>query len=171
MTIEFKGQESQEPQAVTKAKKNTDYSASAVNLCNPVVIQEAHEVLRGIQQKKLDLQDRINACIPNELKVELANLEKEELSHINELKWQIDQFGSYQDLMAGFYALKQRKVSLSYDPNVLRIKHPKEAELVITEVVDSKKLDGLVKAGLLDKGSLITEGITKETESYAYIIK
>ena len=154
----------------TKTKKNTDYSASAVNLTNHECFKGMFLALRDWQEKKAQLEAELKVRNA-EIYQLLEGCDKEIFTITNDIKLSIDQYGSYQDLENGIYAVKQRKVSLSYDPKVLRIKHPKEAELVITEIVDSKKLDGLVKGGLLDKGALITEGIAKETESYAYIIK
>lgn len=157
--------------AEIKTKKNTDYSASAVFLCNPAEVTVGYAVLKSGRENLMALREKADSLIPQALKDEIELCQKQITEQENGLRTAIDQFGSYQDIETGEYALKQRKVSVSYDSKILRLKHPKEAELVIEETVNTTKINGLVKGGLLDLGALKTEGITKESESFVYIIK
>jgi len=155
----------------TKTKKNLDYSASAVNLTNP---PEVAEVLRCQIARRMtlnQLRNQAEDCVPLVLRNRIKELEEEIASENEGIKGYIDSFGSYQNLDLGIYALKQRRVSVSYDPKTLRSFHPAEANLVIEETVNSTKINGLIRGGLLDPGTLKTEGITKEAESFVYIIK
>ncbi len=154
-----------------KTRKNPSYEASAVNLTNDGMVGMALVAY----QKKLallsDLQEQAANLVPIELQEQIDRIQKDITSSLEEIKTLIDKFGSFQQPEYGRYAIKQRKVSLNYDPKVFRIKHPDFAPAVIVEMVDTKKIDGLIKGGLLDKGALITEGTAGETESFSYIIR
>lgn len=152
-------------------KTNVDYSNSAVNLTNPPQVVESLLAQRERQLRLADLQDKMNACIPNELKVELANLQKEIATENEGIKGYIDTFGSYQDLERGMYAVKQRKVSVSYDPQIFRVQYPAYAPAVIKETVDTAKITGLIKGGLLTPEDLENKGVSMKSESYSYIIR
>ena len=150
---------------------NIDYSKSAVNLTNP---RELKDALGAQGERMLDLarlQEKIDACVPSELKVELANLQKEIVAENEGIRGYIDTLGSYQNVEAGMYAVKQRKVSISYDPQVFRAQYPDYAPAVIKETVDGTKLNGLIKGGLLTQEDLEKKGVSTKSESFAYIIK
>ena len=80
-------------------------------------------------------------------------------------------YGSYQDLDKGWYAVKQRKVSKSYNAEAFEKTYPQFAPAVIIKTVDTTKLNGLIKGGLLAEDDLVDVHIIKESESFAYIIK
>ncbi len=152
-----------------KTKKNTDYSASAVNLCNPPEVKELLERLRVRQSELTAVAEKIEACVPVETRKErdfitgvIGELEKT-------IRERIDLLGSYQDLVTGEYAVKQRKESITYLPDKIKSVLPKFASAVIEESVNKKALEGLLKGGL------VTSEQAKECSiasmSYAYIIK
>jgi hypothetical protein len=151
-------------------KKNTDFSSSAVNLTNP---PEVKEVLYAQVKRVTDLdalRDRADAFIPDELKEMILKLESEIGVEDKSIRGFIDTFGSYQDLELGRYALKQRRESVTYKPELARKILPGNlASFAIMEVVDVKAIEGLVK------GKIITPEQAKACgevhESYAYIIK
>ncbi len=155
----------------SKTKKNMDYSASAVNLTNRPEVEEKLSHFRMLIAKSKELTEKASTYIPASITAELECIQHELDEDNKAIRVAIEIFGSYQDIATGSYALKQRKVSISYDPKELRTKHPAEAALVIEETVNATKINGLIKGGLLDAGMLKTEGITKETESFAYIIR
>lgn len=154
-----------------KFKKNPDFTASAVNLKNAPEVEKLLSELRVTQVRENDVMTKINEAIPVDLRLVLIGLQNNKKRLISEIEVAINLYGSYQDVPTGAYALKQRKVSLSYDPKLFRTKHPEFAPAVVIETVDTKKIDGLIKGGLLDKSALITEGVATESESFAYIIK
>ena len=152
-------------------KKNPDFSASAVNLTNPAIVQNYLTIYHADCQSLADLQAQAAACVPLDLQAEIRAYQEILAKDQRNLRTLIDSDGSYQDIEKGIYAIKQRKVSVSYDPHLLRTCHRVEAELVIEETVNRTKIEGLLKAKLLDAIALKAEGITRETETFAYIIK
>jgi hypothetical protein len=163
---------------VTESKgKNTDYSASAVKLVNPPQIKEW---LEGQNNRMIDLanlQEKIDACIPVELKAELECLQKEVAAEVEAIKGWIDQEGSYQDLNLGWYAVKQREVSKTYNAEPFEVRYPEYSRAVIIKAVDVTKLTGLIKGGLINEEDLKKESpggypaVITEKEAFSYIIK
>lgn len=148
-------------------KKNTDYSASAVNLVNPV---EVGCKLAELAQLKIN-QARLEAVLQAYPEYgELAVLHRAQGLLEVQIKELIDEQGSFQDLEAGIYAVKQRREKLTYQVDLV-IQHlsSKLADLVLVKTVDSKALDGLVK------GKLVTPEEARQCatvkEDFAYIIK
>jgi hypothetical protein len=156
----------------TEAKKrNIDYSNSAVNLINPELLGELLESLKYQEIELQELRDKANSYIPAET---LSAIEQMNMA-VNDsralITKTIESLGSYQNLDLGFYAIKQRKVSKSYDPDVFKLAYPMFAPAVIIEAVDTVKLNGLVKGGLITEESLKTNGVITEKESFQFIIK
>jgi len=155
---------------------NIDYSKSAVNLVNPDSVKSLL-VIRGIQATSLaeyqgELRKRngdIFAAI-NEISEAMDD-------NTAEIRRAIEADGSYQDLVAGLYGLKQRKVSYTYDPSLFRAKYPEYAPAVLRRVVDEEKLAGLIRGRLITMEDLLqpsppTElAVATEKPSYVYIIR
>ncbi len=159
---------------VTEAKvtrKNTDYSGSAVNLVNPPELQDLLSRLHEAQGNANDIKARMDATIPPELIK--ANMQiQETIASLNtEIRTAIDKYGSYQDVVNGAYALKQRKITKSYNATAFETAYPQFAPAVIMKAVDVAKLNGLIKGGLITESALKTSSVMVESESYAYIIK
>lgn len=154
-------------------RKNTDYSNSAVKMCNPATIQTALHGLALLESELASIQEEIKNYIPAELMNQEAGVQMAIESTKNLIKGMIDSDGSYQDLSAGWYAVKQRKVSRSYNPTAFERNYPEFASAVIVKAVDTVKLNGLIKGGLLNEDNLKNPdvGVITETESYSYIIK
>ncbi len=155
---------------VETKRKNTDYSQSAVMLTNPPQVMDLltkyHRLGNEIEKIQLEIDD----CIPRAL-VEKRDAIQQELSETNKtLRQAIDEFGSYQNLDYGEYAVKQKRESITYQAVLTKkVLEPKLAGLVIVESVDGKALDGLVKGGLVTALQARECGEVKET--FAYIIK
>ena len=163
--------------------KNTDYSASAVKLCNPesigFLLAQYHAELAAIQT----LNDEIQKLIPKELTDKIAEYQKSHSECEVELRKVIEEQGSYQDLEKGWYAVKQRKVSKSYNAEAFEKTYPQYAPAIIIKAVDTTKLNGLLKGGLITEQDLRkrmpafaedtvgNDPIMHESESFAYIIK
>jgi hypothetical protein len=152
----------------TKSRKATDYSASAVNLVNPPEVLDAILRFRAMQTDIDNLDATLHAYPEYEqmivMQQEMATLRKE----AQEL---IEKYGSYQDLEKGWYGIKQRAVSKSYNAQAFKLTYPQFTPAVIIETVNEKALQGLIKGNLLTDTDLKTRGITQETESYRFIIK
>ena len=154
-------------------RKNIDYSASAVNLTNPVQLQVDLRALDGLAKQIEELQAKMDACIPQELITSMDSLQTQRRACEVGLRSDIESYGSFQDLSLGWYAVKQRKVSVSYDAARFKFLYPQYALAVIIESVDTAKLKGLLKGGLLREEDLKHPdvAIAKESESFAYIVK
>lgn len=148
-------------------EKNKDYSASAVHLCNPPELKKVLEERRDFISHIANLKALLEAY-PEW--AELRKAEQRLADHDQYIREAINQFGSYQDVDKGWYALKQRKESITYTPELVKIiLEPKLASLVIVESVDSKALNSLVKGGLVSPEQIQQCGEVKE--SYAYIVR
>ncbi len=151
-------------------KKNPDYSGSAVMLTNPPQVMIDLQAIRGLNNQMAELQEKVKLCIPQEIKDEIAKVQAklDEASGI--IRADIETYGSYQDIDKGEYALKQKRESIIYKPELVRQYAPsKVASFVLIESVDTKALDALVKAGQLTPVEARQCGEVKE--SFAYIIK
>ena len=151
--------------------KNTDYSASAVKMVNP---PETHTLLGELKNLKADLlvlNEQVDALIPQELRDRIEICQKWIIEKEVDIRLAVDMFGSYQDLDKGWYAVKQRKVSKSYDAQKFKSIYPSFTPVVIIEAVNEKALSGLIKGGLLTEDELEVHDIVKKSESFAYIIK
>ena len=151
----------------TKVKKNPDYSASAVNLTNPSEVALTLVHIKLLQAEIDNLDDVMKSYPEYEQMVdkqqELAKLRKE-------AEMEIDTYGSYQDTEKGFYALKQRAVTVSYlADRVHEHLPPAMVAAVIVESVDKGTVEALVKAGRITPDQ--QEAISQKIEVYKYIIR
>ena len=153
-----------------KIKTNPDFTASAVNLTNPEGVRHLYCQLRQAQETLDATSCAIEASVPANLKAE-RKLYEEAVTRLEKfLREAIDAEGSYQDLACGSYALKQRRETVRYSPAMTRQALPmKLADLVVVDTVDARKLEGLVKGGLVTPDQAKQCG--EVTLSYAYIIR
>jgi len=151
--------------------KNTDYSASAVNLKNDINLAIDLQAYHGLSDQIKELQIKIDAAIPQEMKDQLSSWQTQLNACGEAVRTDIEQYGSYQDLDKGWYAVKQRKISKSYNAGLFRTYFPEFAPAVIIEAIDTTKLNGLIKGGLLNEEGLKRVSILEEKESFSIIIK
>jgi len=152
-----------------KVKKNADYSASAVNLTNDPDVAAFYFQLKQAMAGLDAANTAIEASVPESLLSERTKLEGEVERLQRELRLAIDAKGSFQDVPVGYYALKQRKVSVTYSPQGVRDAMPDFAKAVIEETVNKAKVEGLLKGGLISQAQV--DKASSKTESFAYIIK
>jgi len=89
-----------------------------------------------------------------------------------QIRAMIDALGSYQDLKAGHYALKYRRVSKEYHADKFAGNpYDQYRPAVIAEAINVQALNGLIKGKLLDEADLIQHGIITEKENFAIVIK
>ena len=151
-------------------KFGTDYSNSAIDLKNPLEVRDLLLAYGKAQDARDIAQGKLQAIIDKlPEQVEFTKAVADMAQAHKAVKAAIDRCGSYQDIPAGLYALKQGRTSVAYNPNMVREMMPQFASAVITEVVDSTKIHGLIKGGLLD--AVTQERIAVRTElAPAYII-
>ncbi len=149
-------------------KKNPDYSASAVKLCNPPEIAGELIELHIAQEQAKILEVSLEE---NELYLDLKGKQKkiaDITTHIREL---IDTLGSYQDLLAGVYAIKQLKRTKVYSATNFESCFPEYATAVLTKSINVPVLEGLIKGNLLNEDGLRRAHIIEDKESFAYIVR
>ena len=149
-------------------KRNPDYSATAVNLCNPAEVCTKLTELHAAQENIAKLDSLLQAMPEYE---DMKKFEKKAADITAQIKDMVDHLGSYQDTEAGTYALKYKRVSKSYNAERFKANYEKLAPAVIVEQVNVKALEGLIKGGLVTETDLDTHQIIERTESYAYIVK
>lgn len=151
----------------TKTRKVIDYTASAVDLRNDPLLSTKLYQLSIAQERVEEHQKALEAT--DAYKV-LKTYQEASDKITAEIKQMIDTLGSFQDMGAGFYAVKQRRESIIYKPELVRQYAPsKVASFVLIESVDSKALDALLKAGQITPEQARQCGEVKE--SFAYIVK
>jgi hypothetical protein len=153
-----------------KVRENTDYSASAVNLGNNLTVIAKLGDLEALRDELNKCRAEAEALIPQDIKDRISEYVKAIADCEESLRMDIDTFGSYQNVKQGRYAVKQRKESISYKPELVRQYAPaKVVSFVIVEAVDAKAMDALIKAGQVTQEDARKCGEVKE--SFAYIIK
>lgn len=147
-------------------RKKTDYTNSAVNLRNPPELKPLLTDLARLKHRHATLQ----------VELQLTQLYTEIVARLNDItdcenaiREAIETYGSYQDLDTGDYAIKQRKVSITYIVARVREFIRPYADAVIEEVVSKGKLEGLRKGGLVSQEDL--DRCADTTASFSFIIK
>ena len=149
-------------------KKNPDFTASAVNLCNPPEIGKKLMELQDAQAKARTLDANLVAMPEYQ---ELKAQEKLAADITAQIRGMVEAQGSYQDIDNGFYAVKQRRLTKQYNAELVESLYPEYAQAIIKKAVDTVKLNGLVKGGLVSEEALRRGLALTETETYAFIIK
>lgn len=149
--------------------KNIDYTKSAVNLTNSPKLKVSLDILHDIQNRIDEVKVSIDMAIPKDLKDILATLQEQYDGCRKAIITDIDNVGSYQDIVSGIYAVKQKRVSINYKPELVRLHAPNAVPMVIIESVDQDAMTKLVKDGFVSsEQSKLCADIK---ESYNYIIK
>ena len=153
-----------------KPRKNPDYSTSAVNLTNPPQVVDLLAKYHAEEEMLFALSKKADEAVPQDIKDAIASQSKAIIETGKAIRLAIDQLGSYQDVESGWYALKQRRESIAYKPELVRQYAPsKVASFVLVESVDSKAMEAMLKTGQLSLEQARQCGEIKE--SFAYIVK
>lgn len=147
-------------------KKKSDYTNSAVNLCNPPELKSLLTDMARLKHREATLQTQLHET---QLYTELIARQNDIAVCEHSIREAIDAHGSYQDLDAGDYAIKQKRLSITYVVAKVREFIRTYAEAVIEEAVSKPKLEGLRKGGLVTQEDL--DRCAETTESFAYVIK
>lgn len=143
--------------------KNPDYTASAVKLTNsPEVKGLFHEWLtaKDLANEAKEAFDKVTAELPEFDKAEQAIALLKET--IQNLEAAIKEFGSYQDIEQGLYALRQKRQQISYDPQMVKEHIPDYADKILSQV-DTTVLRGLITGKLVTKEQADKCAIVKES--------
>lgn len=155
-----------------KVKKNPDFGASAVKLCNPPIVLKELNDLRDLEKQLADAEAEAQAIIPKELTQRIDGLKSAIADADKAIRTFIDSEGSYQDVEAGVYGLKYSKQSVNYNANAFVSLYPEYETFAVTKMVDPKAFALLQKAGkLADEAKLKELGIISVSETFAYKIK
>lgn len=151
-------------------KRNPDYSASAVNLTNSSQVMDLLAKYHAEERVLSNLRQQAIDAVPKELQELIALHTRTQFDIDKVLRQSIDEHGSFQNVDAGQYAIRQRRESIIYKPELVRCYAPsKVASFVLIESVDKNAMDAMIKTGQ------ITPEVAKQCgevkESFAYIIK
>lgn len=141
-------------------KKNPDYTNSAVSITNAAMLEPLLAGRRMKQSQILSDTEKLQE-VPIYKMVQQRQKELAELDLV--IKETVDRLGGYQDIAAGLYALFQRRMAVSYEPKAIRQCIMPYAEAVIEEVVNTDKVKGLLKGGLITESEIEPAKLTKET--------
>jgi len=153
----------------TRTKKPADYSNSAENLSNPPEIGEKLKELHKTELRIVELEAWLGGECPEYM--ELKETEQKVAELTAQIKDMIDAQGSYQDTDLGWYAVKYRRVSKSYEAEPFMKFYPQYVPAVIVNAVNSDALGGLIKGGLITEDELRKNGVLKEDIKFAYHVK
>ncbi len=150
--------------------KNPNYEYSAERLTNPESVRLLLLTRLGLNSRVAELQRELemqNHDLMGSIKILTRDLAANEAEIRNTVLIE----GGYQDVDAGLYALRQRRVTYTYDPISFKESYPEYAPAVIKETVDTVKLGGLIKGGLLNMAALERDLVAVPSESFAFILR
>lgn len=153
-------------------EKKPDYTESAEKLINPTEVVVLLDDLHFQQGVMADIEAKIKEKCADE--VEAASRQGEVLAELqNRIRKAIDTFGSFQDIEAGVYGVKYRRMTKHYHVEPFKRRYEKYVPAVVEETINVKALEGLVKGGLLTEDDLKHPeiGVITETPSFAYYIR
>jgi hypothetical protein len=151
-----------------KTKRNTDYSQSAINLCNPPEVRTLLDNYVALQSEIDNLDLTLRAMPEYE---QLTERQQSLASARKEIEQTVEKYGSYQDVDAGRYGLKQRAVTIRYEVGDFENCYPEFVPAVLTKSINVEALKGLLKGGLLGEEGLRRIGVIQEKETFRFIIK
>lgn len=151
-------------------KYGTDYTKTALELKNPL---EVRDLLLAWGKAHTEFQlaeEALQATIKGSTEDIVRNETAATLAKAHEaVREAVGRAGSYQDIAEGLYALQQSRTSINYDAAKVRTEMPKFAEAVIIEGVDTTKMNGLIKGGLVTDAE-VERVIIRTDLAPAYII-
>lgn len=155
---------------MVETKKAPDYSNSAENLCNPLGVKE---LLDRLHQEQTILNTFNEELKTNnaELFGQIEDCTKRIADLTANIKSAVEAQGSYQNIEAGDYAVKYRRVSKSYDAEHFQSAFPQFVPAVIVPTVNVDALKGLIKGGLITEDELKHNRVLIETTQHAFYIR
>jgi len=153
-----------------KEAKKPDYSNSAEKLINPPEVKALLDKLHNEQGVMTSLEAELQVhCAEIVEAIAKSGVTITELQ--KQIKAAVETHGSYQNVEAGEYAVKYRRMSKSYHVEPFKKIYEKYAPAVIEETINVKALEGLVKGGLISEENLKANGTITETPTFAFFIR
>lgn len=153
---------------MAETKKNPDYSESAINLCNPeeigVKLAKLHQTQEQIRQLEETLQG-------NDTYKEYLKVGKMIADITAQIKDMVEAQGSYQDIEAGSYAVKYKRISKVFHTEPFKEHYPKFVSAVVVETINAKALEGIIKGGLIEEADLKMHKVITEDFGYAFYVR
>jgi len=149
-------------------KKQPDYTSSAVKLCNPDEVKMELNIYLQLQIDAAELQEKLEKLPEYQ---EWAELTAKAVQQKTRVKEAVEQFGSYQDIENGVYALMQTRHTKVYHAEPFLEHFSKYAPAVVEQNINVKTLDGMIKGKVLQESELMEYGVITETETFAFILK
>ncbi len=152
-----------------KKHSNPDYTASAVQLTNPPEVKGLlDEWLAAVK-----VRDEVRYQYEKELEaLPLYGKDREARALVDEarknLEVTIKEFGGYQDMEQGLYALQQVRRTLIYDPELVLRHIPEYADKILGQV-DIDVLKGLLTGKLITQEQV--ERCSTAKESFRFVIE
>jgi len=150
--------------------KNPDYTETAENLRNPeevrILLGQMHAEQIAKKEKEAELYVQSKGLVDD-----ITSIDNSILSLQKRIKEAVEEYGSYQDMETGDYAVKYRRMSKSYHPEPLKEYFPKFAELCIQEAVNVAALEGQIKGKLLTIEELKRVGVITEKPTFVFYIR
>lgn len=154
--------------ADTKTKKNPDFTASAESITNT---DEVRTALLLYYQLRVEEEQLLELVKGTELYKEYLKIQRKGAKQIEKLHKVIDEFGGYQDVETGNYALRQRRFTTVFIPEMVKQHLPPDlVSAVLAIVVDIKRIEQFVKGGVITPEQVGEISVRKEIEPH-YIIK
>lgn len=150
--------------------KARDYTNSAVNLCNPPAVKEILDRLHAEQDVLTGLEKQLREA-NQQLVSQIEGANECVATTTSRLKEAIEQYGSYQALDNGWYALKSVRKSKTYHVEPFKEHYPQYITSIVMEAINTKALGGLIKGKLVEDEDLRAFKIITEDITYAFIIK
>lgn len=148
-------------------KKNPDFTATAENLCNPPAVKQLLEGLHGEQERL----GKLKGDIPEGIRKDIEQSEKVIEDLTKDLKKAIEKSGSFQDIKAGLYAIRYRRIHKEYLAEPFAKQYEKLAPAVIINAVNVSVLEQLIKGGVVAEADLKAKGIIEEKTTYSFYIR
>lgn len=152
----------------TKTKANPNYAETAYQLNNSPTVKEAldaYHTCHALTEEALRELEKLPVYQQYQDAIGVEDAAK------NLVRDAIDQYGSYQDVEAGEYAVRQVRHKKDYHAEPFMENFPKYAPAVIEQTVNEHALMGLVKGKLIEEDELVSNGVITTSETYAYIVK
>ncbi len=151
-------------------KANPDYAASTIfPLTNPQALKVLLEKLREIRGQRAAYDEQLKEA-NKELFDRMTDASKAEVALIDEIKAECETSKTcYQDQDGNLYAVKQSRITVTYNPEEVKVYLPKFAAAVIIETVNKPALLGLIKGGLVTEADA-DKCADKKTE-FAWVIR
>lgn len=161
---------------MTKTSTVKDFKESAENLTNPEQVRNLLENLHQAQAQLLTLKDTLeesNAELVGQIRVKQSEVDAilTYLKGDKDTVGAIEEYGSYQDVETGDYAIRYRRMFKSYHVPPFKKWYEKYVSAIVEETINVKALEGLIKGKLLDEADLKHKKVITEEAQYAFYVR